>query len=203
MVQQLLEEMHRIVRDYHPAVGRTGHEVAELIQGTAMFPGGSGLWRGSEPFGHLPEFFPIKPVMLVAHNFDSISSYQRSLSKGGSGRSKYWRILSGYVEDPAGCFFTNALMGLKPGSAIGRMPTVPAYENQCKEFLRRQIDIVQPKLVVALGREAHESLRAVIPTAGKLLHPSARQLNPLLTRDQFIAEQRGTLKQLLMERGAV
>src|SRR5215831_2429192 len=44
-----------------------------------------GLWRGRNPGGPMPECFPEAPIMLVAHNFDGITSYQNSKAKGGRG----------------------------------------------------------------------------------------------------------------------
>ncbi len=108
VVKQLLDEMDRIVRDYHPDVGRTGRTVDDLIQGTSLFPGGCGLWRGDVPWGPMPEFFPESPVMLVAHNFDSIRAHEDSQTKGGEVGSAFWRVLISYMVgagiDPADAF---------------------------------------------------------------------------------------------------
>ena len=51
-------------------------------------------------------------------------------------------------------------MGLKAGSAVGDMPTVPGYEDECKQFLIRQIEIVKPSVIVALGQKAGKRVRA-------------------------------------------
>jgi hypothetical protein len=85
--------MQLLVRDYHPAVGKTASSLAELIGGTAFFPGGSGLWRGNEPFGQLPDLFPETAVMIVAHNFDSMRAHEKSRRQGGEAQSFFWRIL--------------------------------------------------------------------------------------------------------------
>ena len=87
--------------------------------------------------------------------------------------SSFWEKVVGIVQaagiDPAGAFYTNALMGVKPGSAIGPMPTVGGYEDQCREFLKRQIEIVRPLVAVALGNEAHDRLRKVRPDAEAIM----------------------------------
>jgi hypothetical protein len=62
--------MNEIVTDYGELV-RTGETVDRLIEGTAFFPGGTGLWRGDRYGGPIPEFFPERPVMFLGHNFDS------------------------------------------------------------------------------------------------------------------------------------
>lgn len=197
VVQELLHEMDRVVTDYHPRVGRTDLTVAGIIDGTGMFPGGCGLWRGDQPFGPLPKLFPEHPLMFVAHNWGTVDQYSVSKRKGGEAASLFWSILRGYVDDPTTCFFTNALMGLQPTSAIGPMPTVPGYEDQCLAFLRKQIAIVEPRIVVALGGNAHRLLTKVMPQAPYLMHPSARQFKALVTRAQRVAAQAAKLRELL------
>ena len=197
--------MQDLVVSYDPNVGKTGAAVSELICGTAFFPGGSGLWRGSTSFGSsfgaLPRLFPDAPVMFVGHNFDSISAYEKSARNGGEAQSFFWRILLDYLSragiDPERCFFTNALMGLKPGSAVGTMPGGAGYHDECRRFLKRQIELVQPSLIVALGQKARSRVTAVRPGVPviALLHPSARELKPLATRDEFISRQAAVLAQ--------
>jgi hypothetical protein len=201
VVQHLLDEMAATVRDYHPEVGRTGTTVDELIQGTALFPGGCGLWRGSALGGPMPEYFPDSPIMLVAHNYDSIAGHERYQQRGGEVDSSFWRILIGYLDgagiDPADAFFTNALMGCKPGSATGKMPSVPGYEDQCLSFLRRQLEIVRPRVVIALGRDARRRLCCVLPEAQGLAHPSSWEFRPLSTRAERISTQSLRLAELV------
>jgi hypothetical protein len=109
VIQNLLDEMQVTVRSYHETVLRTPETVPALIQGTAFFPGGSGLWRGGEPFGELPEFFPAFPVMFVGHNFDSSRAFSRSLEMGGECNSEFWRRLRTMLESaslpPEQCFY--------------------------------------------------------------------------------------------------
>lgn len=124
------------VRSYHPDVKRTAITVDGLVDGTAFFPGGSGLWRGAVLGGPLPIAFPEAPIMLVAHNYDSITAFERSVARKGEVTTPFWRDrLIPYLRfaeiDPAEVFFTNALMGCKPGSAVGPMPRVPGYEDEC------------------------------------------------------------------------
>ena len=190
VVQCLLDEMDRLVRDYHPDCGRTGRNVDELIDGTAVFPGGSGLWRGPAFHGPLPELFPEGSIMFVAHNFDSIDAYKRAKIRGGETQSIFWQRLLDYLKSanihPDRCFFTNALAGLKPGSATGPMPTVDGYREQCQQFLVRQVDIVKPFRIVALGGRAEGEVRRAkggVPFI-RILHPSAWELRPRDTRSQ-------------------
>jgi hypothetical protein len=201
VVQQLLTSMQLVVKSYHPDVPRTGATLSELIPGTAVFPGGAGLWRGSQPFGPMPEFFPDNPVMFVGHNFDSARAHAVSKERGGEAQSPFWRNLLAYLShaglEPAECFFSNALMGLKPGSATGPMPSTPAYEDECQAFLNQQIQIVEPSLVVALGGKASmcvTKLKLPVPCV-RLLHPSARELKPAATRQSHIARHGEVLRE--------
>jgi uracil-DNA glycosylase len=192
VIEQLLTSMHVLVRSYHPDVRNTGSTLSELIPGTAFFPGGTGLWRGNQPFGRLPDSFPDAPVMFLGHNFDSIRAHDDSMLKGGEGQSLFWRILLAYLSHahigPEKCFFTNALMGLKPGSAVGSMPAIPGYHDECQAFLNSQIEIVKPSLIVALGQKAFSRVSKLSPAIRTvdLLHPSARELKPLGTRRELI-----------------
>jgi len=192
VLQELLDEMNRIVRDYHPRVERTGTTVSELIAGTAMFPGGAGLWRSEVPFGPLPKFFPENPVMFIGHNFDSIRSYEDSKRRGGEVNSNFWKILRGYLDAaelrPEQCFFTNVLMGIKPGSALGQMPSVPGYEEECRIFLLRQIEIVSPCALIALGNNADSQLKKASPALPwiRVRHPSAREYASLSLRHERV-----------------
>lgn len=107
----------------------------------------------------------------------------------------FWRNLLAYLShaglEPDECFFSNALMGLKPGSALGPMPSTPDYEDECQEFLKQQVQIVSPSLIVALGEKAFRrlsKLRLTVPCI-RLLHPSARELKPLASRPSQIERQ--------------
>src|SRR5258708_2505879 len=83
VVQELLDEMNRLVVDYPVGVERTGESVSALIESTACFPGGTGLWRGDCHGGPLPLYFPQQPVMFVGHNFDSIEAHGRAVRVKG------------------------------------------------------------------------------------------------------------------------
>jgi hypothetical protein len=190
ILEQLLESMQVLVRSYHPEVRKTGSTIPELVPGTAFFSRRLRSLERCRPFGMLPDLFPDAPVMFVAHNFDSISAYEKCKRIGGEAHSFFWRTLLAYLSQasirPERCFFTNALRGLKPGSAVGPMPAVPGYHDECQIFLGRQIEIVGPSLVVALGQKARtrvSNLQTTVASVG-LLHPSARELKPLTTRSR-------------------
>ena len=53
-------------------------------------------------------------------------------------------------------FFTNAILCLKSGGPQGRISR--DWFQNCRQFLRRQIEIVQPQVVIGLGEHAYRSI---------------------------------------------
>lgn len=65
----------------------------------------------------------------------------------------------GQPDDPAGrdvAFFTNAILCLKTGGLQGTVRG--EWFRNCRAFLRRQIEIVRPRVVVGLGARAHGAI---------------------------------------------
>jgi hypothetical protein len=155
-------EMDRIVTDYG-SIPR----IPQPIDGTAAFPGGTGLWRGLEPHGPLPLELPRTPYFILAHNFDSVRSYQKSIVRGSEKLdSNFWSFLllycAGANVDPAECFITNALMGLQSQSAQGRLRGGgPQFEEQCLRFLEYEIAVTKPEVIIVLGEITTRFLRRV------------------------------------------
>src|SRR5437016_4547953 len=70
--------------------------IQERIRGIAFFPGGSGLWN-SQP-NELPPPLPIGGVIVVGHNFDSETGFERSFSRGGENlKGATWRNLLAFL----------------------------------------------------------------------------------------------------------
>ncbi len=122
--------------------------------------------------------------MFVAHNFDKVEGYERSLKRGvESLGAATWKNLLAYFAfarlDPAECFFTNALMGLQPSKALGKLKTTVLFREQCRAFLSEQIAIVQPRLIVALGEVAKADLAGLHAARGALtlMHPYAANMD--------------------------
>ncbi len=77
-------------------------------------------------------------------------------------------------------FFTNVFVGLKEGAATGRFSAYPApgYRRWCADFLRHQIDIMRPRVILILGVPAcrelaevtspGEWLRGALPPPGRV-----------------------------------
>ena len=201
VVEELLGAMVKAVRSFHPTVGRTSSTIEGLIQGTAFFPGGTGLWRGRDNGGALPKYFPLTPVMFVGHNFDSERGYAESLTRGGEGEGTFWTRFLGMLQaaklSPEECFFTNALMGLKPGKAEGPMPSVPGYRNECQQFLQRQVEIVRPCAIVALGSYANPFVSRLPFRHVALKHPSNWDFRTLSTQDVLLRAEGEKLRKFL------
>jgi uracil-DNA glycosylase len=210
VVQELLDEMNRLVVDYPAGVERTGESVSALIGGTSCFPGGTGLWRGEGYGGPLPLNFPQQPVMFVGHNFDSVDAHARAMRMKGEGKSTFWANLKDFLANagplnPTDCFFTNALMGLKPDKPDGTMPDCSGYRHQCQRFLIRQIEIVAPRAIITLGGEAATQLcRAqklsgirVDPAFAAVMHPSTRPTNQRPNRQAWLAAQGKVIRDTL------
>lgn len=203
---ELLSGMGQLVTDYGE-LGRTGSTIGALISGTSFFPGGAGLWRGETPKGPLPEYFPDRPIMLIAHNFDSQRSYEKSLRRGAESlRYGFWKHLRAYLfraKIPLEqCFFTNALMGLQPLSATGPMKASDLFREQCRVFLRRQVEIVRPTCIAVLGNDAWNEVRRV-PfnlTSSRCLHPTALIYKKVELHDRIVAEQAEVLATLWQSR---
>ena len=67
------------------------------------------------------------------------------------------------------CFFTNVFMGLIDGpSAVGRFPGAndSLFVQRCRDFLVKQLNIVQPRLILTLGKEV---LRVIAPLSPELV----------------------------------
>ena len=102
---------------------------------------------------------PVGGVMVLGHDFYSEAGYRRFLAdRGESTRGPTWRNLLALFARvglrPELCFFTNAYMGLRAGSAnTGRFPGArdPNFVERCRLFLAEQIGAQQPRLVLTLG----------------------------------------------------
>jgi len=209
VVQQLLDELGRIVTVYPEGVERTGMAVAELIAGTSFFPGGTGLWRGDISGGDMPVVFPEKPIMFVGHNFDSITAHAAAQRNKGEVKTKFWNTLKDFLRcaglDPSDCFFTNALMGLKPGSATGPMPPRPDHRRQCQHFLLRQIEIVNPRALVTLGGDSEKQRARAFELSRSrprlshraVMHPSTRPFQRRPNDAEWLKAQAALIRELL------
>lgn len=163
--------------------------IQEHILGTAFFPGGSGLWN-SQP-NELPPPLPIGGVIVVGHNFDSKTGFERSLSRGGENlKGATWRNLLAFLKQveipPEQCFFTNAYVGLRAGAyATGPFPGERDHDFVCwcRNFLLEQLRLMQLRLILSLG--------AYVPRFLAPLSPELRIMWSDVTRLKTL-DERGT-----------
>ena len=196
-ISQLFTAMRTTVKSY--SVGAI--EVHQEIDGTAFFPGGAGLWRGISPKGVLPDEFPLNSIMFLGHNFDSVQGHRESCIRGIERMNTgTWHFLIRYLKaadiSPQCGFYTNALVGLQPDKANGKMYATAKFYSECNRFLVRQVAIVQPQLVVALGRKAAEQLELIDTTVRvvELLHPGNLVYRKSKEREALIAVQAEKLR---------
>jgi len=84
---------------------------------------------------------------------------------------RFARFLAIAGIDRSACFITNAVL-CNPLDARGRNRTpAPAEAARCRLHLARTLEVVQAPLVVALGRVALESLRAIAPHDARIREP--------------------------------
>jgi hypothetical protein len=132
--------------------------VPERIPGLSFFPGGYGLWRPSLEDPAPP--FPIAGIMILGHDFHSEKGYEASAARGyESPTQPTWLNLRALLEGVSipmkDCFFTNIYMGLRVGAkTTGPFPGANdrIFSEHCSRFLRRQLQIQRPHLVITLGK---------------------------------------------------
>jgi uracil-DNA glycosylase len=88
-------------------------------------------------------------------------------------------------------------MGLKPGRATGAMPSVPDYKIQCQAFLDRQVEIVKPSAVIALGAKAIKYVSRLRGTHAALRHPGDWVFQERSQRDALLSAERQKLRESL------
>lgn len=143
--------------------------VPQLLQKTAFFPGGPGLW-GVYPGKPWPPM-PVGGVMVLGRNVDNKTSYEDSLRKSEVQlKGATWRYLVPLLDQASipkdRCFFTNFYMGLIDGeSAAGPFPGKgdADFVQRCQEFLREQFRVMQPKLILILGKEFFNEFATFLP----------------------------------------
>ena len=57
-------------------------------------------------------------------------------------------------------FFTNAILGLKKGKMSGNIKA-SWLRNEAETFLKPTIDIIQPKIIISLGKKAYDALAII------------------------------------------
>jgi len=139
--------------------------VPALLPGTAAFAASSGLCR--EHGSHELPPFPYEGLMVVGHNLDSRDGYERRRTSGvshgdvvpGPAMNTWlglYRLLHQAGVGREEFFFTNVFVGLKEGKPTGQFSAhaAPSYRRFCAEFLRHQVMVMRPCVVLILGVHA-------------------------------------------------
>src|SRR5207249_1752425 len=133
-----------------------------------FFPGGAGL---SEviPGQPLPQF-PTGGVMILGHNYYSVEGFREQLELGKADDQyptarNLFRILADAGIPKPDCFFTNFFMGLTTGPNTGTFPGArdPGFVESCRQFLRFQLQVQRPRLVLVLGPQVPRFLAPLSP----------------------------------------
>lgn len=190
------------------------------IPGVAAFPAGRGLYapcgwdhRDAPPF-------PFGGVMFVGHHLDAEDVYVERLRQGaangdpcpGARRMRFWSRLYSLLESARvprhEIFVTNAYPALLRGAVpTGSVRSTPEWEAACEGFLRLQMDVMRPRVVVAMGRPAQRFVarmlgvswgevpgvastqRADTAAALAIRHPSAAQSREMSARTASLLGQ--------------
>lgn len=197
VISALLEAMHRDVTDYGRIIPPPS-TIEGLIDGTAFFPAGCGLWRGEDPHGPLPEHFPETPIMFVGNNWSNekyfIGDRIRGIESDIKHPTGFWGSFRLYLEvckiDPRECFMTNALMGFLPDEAPSEGELQGAgcnFRSECRHFFDEQVRIVRPRMIVAMGNHAQSELRDLASKIN-VPHPSSLRAKGDARRSQAEAK---------------
>jgi uracil-DNA glycosylase len=105
-----------------------------------------------------------------------------------------WRGLYQLLEsagvDPRMCFFTNAYVGLIAGEKpTGRFPGAGDVEfsEWCADFLRLQIEAMQPSVLVTIGADARRFIGGMTPDLGEWRKTSSLRVHQARIGDHSFA----------------
>jgi len=152
--EYLFNQIH-IVEPYSDKV----KPVNEMMDVTAFFPGGKGLW--------LEENSKIVPdILVLGHDFSTVTAYNKMLVSGENEiNSPTWRGMRNLFKDSSvdlnRCFFSNVYMGLRDVvSMIGVFPGSKdkEFRKRNQDFLSIQILTMKPKVIITLGIPASINL---------------------------------------------
>ncbi|WP_312648946.1 uracil-DNA glycosylase family protein [Aminipila sp.] len=130
-----------------------------MINETAFYPGGRGLWLYDKT-----DVFP--KILVLGQDFSTEKYYYDFLNKRKKDTdSPTWKNLIKLFNEASinmqNCFFSNVFMGLrKTDSMTGKFPGLKDQEFKKRniEYLKYQIEIIKPRLIITLGKFAAELL---------------------------------------------
>lgn len=141
------------------------------VSGLGFYPVGRGLSKEGQTI------ISDKKFMILGHDFGGYKGYSKAIKEQEESKNgPTWRRLlsllnkAGIHEDD--CFFTNAIMGqrrvelksIKNDSWVQEED----FKNDCLDFLKVQLIVQQPDVVLVLGKEAFPILNKLHPFLDKL-----------------------------------
>jgi uracil-DNA glycosylase family 4 len=126
---------------------------------------------------------PESPVVVVGQSLCGKPCMRAQIPfTGGSGRFLNLGLeRAGLAKSDI--FTTNVVHCHPPGNR----PSLPHEIKNCRPYLLRELDIVQPRLVVGLGKDASAALRDVYPKADELPWPFASPRSPTAAGPKLLA----------------
>jgi DNA polymerase len=131
------------------------------------------LWQGSLD----------AKILLVGQDWGNKYSYEKDCGKSGVAENdvtdnnliELFRSIGIHVAHPKEnvqnplLFFTNAVLCLKDGGLAAKVPQ-RCYNACANLYLRSLIEIIQPKIIITLGKKAYESVVKLYSVYGKDQH---------------------------------
>ena len=149
-VNQLFELSTELIDKYDDLI-----EFVPMVQKQGFFPICTGTIDGSTDLSKLN-------IMIVGQDFGTKKDYdKKKIAEKGENIEKQstWKNLKPMLNNlginPNECFYTNLLLGLRTtDSNVGISPALENidYVNQCIEFFQKQVEAIQPKLIIFLGK---------------------------------------------------
>lgn len=166
--REQVESLWRHAQDEVRLSGGAHLPVRDIIPAPAFFPGGLGCVSEAA----LNSASCVGGVMFIGQDFGTVEYTENVLASGqGEAASVTWsvllKLLSAERIDPEQCFFTNALLGLRPGTVMtGNAPgwRDPRLVEASRIALREQIRLIRPTAIFALGLPAARSLGHLAPS---------------------------------------
>lgn len=167
ILSQLFEESKTL--KYNQANGMVK---VEEMKGPGFFPGCRGTIDLVEDISGLR-------ILVLGQDFDTKSNHQKiDKAKGEIDTNTTWRNLRKLLKDlgidETECFFTNAYMGLRPddnketktkntGTSPAAKKGAEKFADDCYQFFKKQLEVVQPEVVLVLGKETAKFVSKVFP----------------------------------------
>ena len=139
--------------------------ISKKVDGTAFFPGGEGIWENSNE-----EI----DVLVLGQDFGTKAYYDKILADEtvkDTDCPTWINMLTLFNKvgiKTERCFFSNVFMGVRVednmiGPLIRKTPEYDDYRTQSIDFLKKQIQIINPKVIIVLGKEPARMLMNALP----------------------------------------